>query len=207
MPSLHIARWLAENGWASRLVVIAFGAFVVGDNVNAVLGSRLRGAPVFEQAAEGEASRAPQRVEVTPSFRAMAERNLLAARRAPVEPRPPDVSSPCRLGAQVRGTLVAANRPQWSMALINIGNAGTQVFTINEGSNRLDDDAVLVAIHSREVVIRRGDRLEHCGEDSVPVPSPSALPRIGAMMQIDDGITQISETEYRVGLRRGPGVR
>jgi general secretion pathway protein C len=105
------------------------------------------------------------------------------------------------LAAAVRATLVAQSAPEWSMAVIyDNASRETQVYSINEGSNQVTDDAVLVDVRSREVVVRRRDRFELCqceGDDS------KARPRVASRSTVSstsggEGITKVSETQYTV---------
>ena len=102
--------------------------------------------------------------------------------------------------AAVRATLVAEQAPEWSLAVIyDNASRETQVFSINEGSSQITDDAVLVDVRSREVVVRRRDKFELCrceGDDNKGRPAIAA--RSSAKSAAGEGITKVSETQYTV---------
>ena len=214
---------LRQHGWAVNLLFVATGAFFVASGVNAVVERQIRMVPALEdvpppapRAATGGSSRQP--------LSALAERNLMALKRENLTPAseaagsPTAVSGrnfteselqPCSLSATLRATIVA-DEPEWSMALlVNNNTREPQMYTINEGGNQISDDAFLVAIRSREVVVRRRDHFERCsGEGDLPAPTAAPVAMAQSGFNGEDppdptpgdmtGVTKLSETEYKV---------
>jgi general secretion pathway protein C len=223
MISTRIAVFMRLNGWVLNLGFLALGSYFLASAANAVVARKIRLIPTVDDASP--VSLLPQSLAFSqkPQFAVMAERNLLGLKREALSSAesaqnaaPNQVSGrnfkeselqPCTLNAIVRATLVADN-PEWSMAvLLNNATHEPAVFTINDGSNMIADDAVLVAVRSREVVVRRRDHFERCqGEGemaSVQPPPVVAEPIYGgdpADPNPNDmtGVTKLSETDYRV---------
>ena len=217
----QIARALRQHGWALNLLFVALGSYFVASAVNAVVARHIREVPSLDDlpapTPRQSASEGPQRQALS----ALAERNLLALKRENLGPatessgQPSAVSGrdfteselqPCSISSTLRATIVA-DQPEWSMALlVNNASRDPQMYTINEGGNQIADDAYLVAIRSREVVVRRRDHFERCsGEGDLPAPNaPTPVvsaygdeppPPIPGDMT---GVTKLSETDYRV---------
>jgi len=119
----------------------------------------------------------------------------------------PSKLKPCTLTNQLRGTLVAEGNPEWSMAMVYTnGERETQVFTVNDGSNKIQDDATLVDVLDRAIVVRRRDHFERCSSDQ-DAP-PVAAPAMSSAAVSDDGggpvggdmtgVTKLNETQYNV---------
>jgi general secretion pathway protein C len=186
---------LAGYGWLSRLFFIAAGAYVLAGGVNALVRRQVRAGSYDIALREAPASKLAPRHDVLGSLAAIAERNLFGARRDEVSapPRRADRAvSACSMGGRLRGTLVA-DRPDWSIAVLD-----GETFSTNAGSNRLADDAVLIAIHRREILVERNDSLERCALDEPDRP----LAHLGGVVATsDDGVRLFSAGEYRVRRR------
>ena len=224
--SARIASFVRGNAWLPNLIFIAVGAYFLAGSINAVVAKAIRPIPSVDDApAPPVPPAAGARAHVP--LQALAERNLFGVKResltsggesqAPQEPAY-DLTlkefkeaelQPCTVSALLRATLVA-DEPEWSMAIV-VKNDTRQpaAYTINPGSNAIADDAIVVAIRSREIVVRRRDHFERCtGEGDVaggglaaPAPAPPlmagdepASPVPGDM----SGVTRLSATDYRV---------
>ncbi|MBI5509541.1 MAG: PDZ domain-containing protein [Deltaproteobacteria bacterium] len=228
MLTARIAAFLKEHGWLLNLLFILIGAYFVAGAANAVVARSIRVMPSLEsmpQAASKVGS--VGRVSRSASFQAMAERNLLGVKREQLQPvtaAPDQIAAgnagckdfreeqlkPCTLAATVRGTLVADDLPEWSMAVILDNTTHEpEVFNINEGTNKIADDAFLCQVRSRAIVVQRRDHVELCaveGEGANPAPTTlaSATPPIVAPAEGGDeggggpGVTKVSETQYTV---------
>ena len=213
MLGMRIAALLRANGWVINLVFIALGAYFVAGAANAVVARSIRVVPSADDklgAAPAVPALAPARV----GFTQIADRNLFGVRRenihrtpeASAEPtaNPNDVRS-CTVQLNVRATLVADNAPEWSMAVLFVNNdAG--VFSINPGANQVTDDAILVSVEERAVVLRRRDHYERCFADIEGAPASMApvAAAAPASTPVDPqpgdmtGVTRISDTQYNV---------
>ncbi len=219
MMGMRIATLLRQNGWALNLVFIALGAYFVAGAVNAVVARAIRVVPT----ADDRASMAPTGplVPTRQAFGAIADRNLFGVKREQLNPEAAggaaeptlvsgrdyrwDQLKPCTLTANIRATLVADGAPEWSMAVLFVNNE-TGVYSINDGSNKITDDAVLVDVLDRTIVVRRRDHFERCTADiegaqptmtaMAPVPPPAQ----GGDVPGGDttGVTKISDTQYKV---------
>jgi general secretion pathway protein C len=219
----RIAALVRSNGWALPLVFIALGAYFVAGAVNAVLARSIRVVPTADDMFSSGMSSSPL-LPTRQAFGAIADRNLFGVKRevlnpggaqgAAAEPNlvsgrnyDPSNLKPCSLTVNVRATLVADGAPEWSLAVLFVNN-DNQVFSVNEGSNKISDDAYLVDVLERAVVVRRRDHFERCAADSdttgtalaamaTPQPQPSVGP--GELNPNDmTGVTKISDSQYRV---------
>ena len=222
MNNARIASLLRRNVWWMDLTVIALVAYFAASICNAALAWNVGKLPDVDEAAPQRAAELPRqnlgrRVPLTQ----FAERNLLGLRRESLAPVPgvaqadqPVVDltartfkesdlQPCTVNAVIRGTMVA-DRPEWSMAVV-VRNDTHEPAVLNaqEGHNAIFEDAIIVAIRSREVIVRRRDHFERClGEgDAAPAPVAAATPQpeeAGAGSGEVTGVTRVSNTDYRV---------
>ena len=226
MVSARIASFLRNNGWVLNLIFVALGAYFIAGAANAMVARSIRVVPSVDDVPVNVMPLAPPTQHLT--FTSIAERNLLVLKRevvtnaeAALNAAPAMVTGrdfkeeelqPCSVQVTLRATLVA-DQPEWSIAVVvNNTTREPTVFSINEGSNSIADDAVLVAVRSREIIVRRRDHFERClGEGENPGAAPvSASLNAGAAASIGSdeppapipgdmtGVTKMSETEYRV---------
>lgn len=223
MLSARLAASLKEHGWVLNLLFIILGAYFVAGAANAVVARGIRVVPSLDEASAAPAKTGGvARAQKSSTFVAMAERNLLGVKREQLVPTAeaagPETIVGCRdfreenlktctLTATVRGTLVADDFPEWSMAIILDGNTKEPtVFNINEGTNKIADDATLCQVRSRAVVVQRRDHVELCpveGEGTNPQTTvASAAPPIAAPSEGGEeggaGVTKVSDTQYTV---------
>ena len=224
MDKARIASLLRNNGWALDLLVIVLCAYFCAGTLNAVLARAIRPVPTVEDTLAPSAS-APTRAAIRVPLRELAERNLLALKReslAPVAggsdgaPEQPQADltlktfresdlKPCTIAGVLRGTLVADN-PELSLAVVVRNDTREPAaYSIKEGSNMIADDAVLVAVRSREIVVRRPDHFERCdGEGELPgAPQVNTIVPVNAdgppgNSQEVTGVTKLSATDYKV---------
>ncbi len=222
--SHRFASLLRRHDWVLNLIFIGAGAYFVAGAINAVVGHWLRVVPEASDVAATAPARST-RPSGHPVLRQAAARNLLGLKREEVSPQAdqpaavPEVSGrdfkeselhPCTVGAVLRATLVADAAPEWSLAvMLNNATRETQVYSINEGQNKIAEDAVLVAIRSREVVVRRRDHFERCLGEGEGAAAPPMMPAAAAVVPAGDdpanlvpgdmtGVTKFSETDYKV---------
>ena len=220
----RLAAFLKEHGWVLNLLFIAMGAYCVAGAANAILARELQQLPSVEDASFMSASGSQHGQALTHvHFTATAERNLFGLRReelqAPAAGGAGDDGSgeggapgaalgshfteqdlkPCTLGFTLRATLVALNHPEWSSAvLVDNTTRETEVFSINEGSNTLGADGTLVAIRSREVVVRRSDHFERCLADGESASSAQVTMAAPGEEGGESGVNRISESQYTI---------
>lgn len=223
MLSTRIASFLRSNGWVLNLVFMALGSYFVAGAANAVVARSIRLIPTVDDVMPAMPVSTANNAKVP--LGATAERNLLALKRETMaagggaaaqaeaamavgrEFKESELQ-PCTMPATLRATLVADGAPEYSMAVV-VNNATREpaVFTINDGSNQISDDAWLVAVRSREVVVRRRDHFERClGEgDTAQAPPSSPMPTVAQSDEPpspnpDDmtGVTKLSDSDYRV---------
>mgnify|MGYP006270776385 CR=1 FL=1 len=229
MLATRIATLLKSYGWVLNLLFIALGAYFVAGAVNAVVARKVRTIPTVEDMQNNRGRRASNKQTRAPTaLTAIASRNLFGAKREDLEALEeqekqakqeqeqeaitgrdydPAELEPCSLPISVRGTLVAEGAPEWSMALIYVNNEReTKVFTINEGANEIDDDAALVDILDRQIVVRRRDHFERClaeGEEKER-PRRRTRKRRRSRRRDDDsggggrGVKRVSSNEYKI---------
>lgn len=223
MNNARIASLLRKNVWWMDLTFIGLVAYFVASTCNAALAWNVGQAPDVDDAPLAAETAA---VRPSPGHRVplaqFAERNVLALKRETLAPTPgvaaaeqpvSDLSArnfkdaelqPCTVNATVRGTMVA-DRPEWSMAVVVRNDTHEpSVYNAQEGHNAIFDDAIIVAIRSREIVVRRRDHFERClGEGDAP-PAPAVAPVAAAAEEGAPasgeitGVTKVSNTDYRV---------
>jgi general secretion pathway protein C len=223
MLSARIAASLKEHGWILNLLFILLGAYFVAGAANAVVARSIRVVPSLDDAPIAPTkSSSLSRGQRNTTFAAMADRNLLGVKREQLVPTVTtgvadqavvgcrdfreEQLKPCTLTATVRGTLVADDFPEWSMAIVIDNNTkDPMVFNINDGTNKIADDAFLCQIRSRAIVVQRRDHVELCpveGEGANPLPTvASAAPPITADTAGEEGgpgVTKVSDTQYTV---------
>ncbi len=212
---------LKQYGWALNLVFLFTGAYFAASAVNSVLAGKIRGVPSFDstQTTTPRSARRhmPQSIQrLDPKyFQAIAARNLFAAKRENLDPVVDEVTEAntvidltdlrkCTMPASLRGTLVADNAPEWSLAVIYVNSTKkSDVFSINEGSNEISTGLMLHEIRDRAVVVQRNDHLELCqaeGEgDSGIKGKPGARVSASSKSGADDGsVRKVSESEYEI---------
>jgi general secretion pathway protein C len=152
----------------------------------------------------------------------IAERNLFGVKREELNPqaalataepgallgtdyREADLK-PCTVQAALRGTLVA-DAKEWSIAIaVSPTTKEPEVYSANDGSNKLADDATIVDIRPREIVVRRRDHFELCtaeGETATPTLAATTTPPAGDEGAAPttgggEGVTKVSDTQYEV---------
>lgn len=229
MMSTRFASLLRANGWVLNLVFLACGAYFVAGAANTVVARSIRVVPSIDDTANFASPTAGAAAPQHLLFGSIAERNLLALKRETITPPGQAASASaaptvvqgrdfkeselqtCSMGATLRATLVADGTPEWSMAII-VSNTTHEpaVYSINEGYNTIADDAVLVDVRSREIIVRRRDHFERClGEGEVSNAPPAGAPPV-LVPQVSGeepaqptpgdmtGVTKLSETEYNV---------
>jgi general secretion pathway protein C len=224
MDKARIASLLRNNGWALDLAVIALCAYFFAGTANAMLARALRPVPNAEDSLTPVTAQ-PARMQARAPLKEMAERNVMRLKRETLAPPPgsapggaPDqpVSdltlknfrenelAACTMAGVLRATLVA-DKPELSVAVIVRNDTREpQAYTINDGQNNIADDTILVAIRSREVVIRRRDHFERCdGEGELPAQAtPNTIAASGdgppGTSGEVTGVTKMSPTDYKV---------
>lgn len=221
MLSTRIAAFLRHNAWALNLVFLALGSYFVAGATMTLAAPAIRVIPSLDDVPIIQAP-VPRLPAARGAFSALAERNLLALKREQLTQSQAvsasvstDVSGrdfkdselrPCTISASLRATLVA-EVPEWSAAvLLNNVTHETGVFSINDGDNEIAEDVVLVAVRSREIVVRRRDHFERClgeGEGGTGAPAIVATPMYGDEPPALDptdmrGVTKLSENDYRI---------
>jgi general secretion pathway protein C len=228
MLSTRVTSLIRRYGWLSNLVFIFLSTYFCARAANALLARRLSVIPSVNDAFLAPPAAPPTNGGQPPSFAQIAERNLFGLKRenlTPVEESGPAVEhrvtgrafkeselQACGIQAVVRATLVAED-PERSIAVIlHPLTRDPTLYTINDGTNEIAEDAVLVAVRHREVVVRRRDHFELCkgeGETSganaavsvIPEPpmmnSPSGDPADPNPSDMT-GVTKLSETDYRI---------
>ena len=223
MNNARIASLLRKNVWWMDLVVVGLVAYFVASICNAALAWNVQRLPSVDDpppAAELARAKVPPGPRI--ALNTFAERNLLGLKREDLAPVPgaavadqPVVDltardfkeselQACTVNATVRGTMVA-DRPEWSMALVVRNDTREPaIYTAQQGHNAIFDDAIVVAIRSREVIVRRRDHFERClGEGDAPPPPPvQAAPAVADEPQAGGGevtgVTKMTATDYRV---------
>lgn len=198
MSGARIVALVKANGWAVNLLFILIGSYFVAGAANSVVARGIRVVPSALAATSSGPSRA-----VGPNkggsvdYLAMAARNLFGAKREEIHPvleAPIDSDEiamdldfvetelrKCTVPASLRATLVAEDAPDWSMAVVySTTTRETAVYSINEGFNKITDDATLIEVRSREIIVRRRDHFERClaeGEGGAAAKGAPARPR------------------------------
>lgn len=224
---------LKSYGWATNLVFIGLGAYSVAQTANQVVAQKLRVIPNIDDTTLApppksdaqNSPNSPNSVDEEKTFAAIAQRNLMNAKREELHPVPdatlePVVDptddtfneadlKPCTMPGALRGTIVA-NRTPWSVAVIfNNTTHEAEVYSTNPGSNEIAPDTRLLEIRYRAVVIRRKDHAELCeSEINTPaVGAPMAASLADApdgdeppqpQAPTGDGVRKVSDTDYEV---------
>lgn len=216
-PRILVA--LRPYGWLLPALLWIIGARIVAKSLNILFAAYLTVIPTINTRAA--VIRPPEITAVLEPMMYLAERNLMGVKREQLNPADEKASQdshlatgsnfreedlqPCSAPVTLRATLVA-DLAEWSMAVVlNNNTREPGIFTINTGSNQIAEDVVLVAIRSREIVVRRRDHFERClgeGESGTPSPvtaGPSPMVPGGEPSGADTGgVTKLSETDYRV---------
>lgn len=202
---------MKQYGWGLNLVFIALGAYFIAGAASAVVARAIRIVPSVDDvsAAQGKAPPPPR---PKASLASIATRNLFGVKREDLSPKPVDEESsteaavdfdgkelkPCTLGATLSATLVSADLPEWSVAvLVNNTTHEPEVYSINDGHNQIADDATLVDVRYREVVVRRRDHFELCSTEG-NVPPPVAAPAGTSEEPSGDGVNKVSDTQFDI---------
>jgi len=220
MVTARIAAYLKNNGWFLNLVFIALGSYFVGGTVNAIVAEEIRLLPNSDQTL-GRSGKPDKGLSSRKSaFVAMADRNIMALKRENLQPvvenaqdslpnqagefDESEVKS-CSLPISVRATLVADN-PQWSIAMIyNNSSRDVDAYSIRLGNNLVVDDAELVEVRSREIIVRRASHYERCLADAeAPKAGRRNSSNSKSTKKVKDdgdrskGVTKVSETDYNI---------
>lgn len=185
MVAYRIISALKTYGWLVNLVLIAAGSYFVAGAANTVVAQSIRVVPSADDAATPAPRRKSSRRGNAATFTRISERNLFGAKKDPeIDPaalaaadavdersalsdtyNDADLKK-CSLSAALRATLVAEGNPQWSMAVVYSNTAREpNVYSINPGQNEISDDATLVEIRNRAIVVRRTEHYELCSAD------------------------------------------
>lgn len=195
MTGGRIVSWIKAHGWAVNLLFILIGSYFVAGAANSVVARSIRVLPTVEDEARSQKNQGRRSLQGDKvDYRAMASRNLFGALRENISPVAAVVEEDgnldddaeidyndlrdCTLATSLRATLVAEGAPRWSLAVVysnSTREAG--VFSINTGANEIQDDAILVEVRDREIIVRRRDHFERClaeGEGEAPSNQPRA---------------------------------
>jgi len=224
----QILGFLKNHGWVLNLIFVFLCTYSVADTVNALVARELRNAPASASGFKGKARTQAQKQAPKKELKSLAARNLFAAQRedldpvldAPVTPEAEVIQSnvdsdfdeselkDCSLSGTLRGTLVADDAPEWSMAVFySNADKDTHVYTLNPGSNDFNDGATLVEIRRSSIVVRKNDHFELCNAESVAKPSlsrssPQRKPsKSSEKSDGSSGVQKVSDTEYRIDRR------
>lgn len=151
--------------WTVNLAFLAMGAWLLAGTINVVIAHKLRALPSFAVRAPKNKHRGGLHNKISENNHIIVDRNYFnSAMAEPVAESGPDISEqsakdlmagegqPSDLRAALVGTVVAAD-PKWSLALItDLTSSETDAYRVG---NNLMDEARLVAILSRKVVINR----------------------------------------------------
>jgi general secretion pathway protein C len=222
MNIARAATFLKDHNWILNAVFVFAGSYFVAGAVNAFVAKTVRILPSIDDPSIVMKAPVKKTIMRDMEFKNIADRNLLGVKRENLEPatvgedgggplvyNPNDLKA-CTLQATLRATMVADERPEWSMAiLVNPSTQEPQVYSINPGSNQIADDATLVDVRNREIVVRRRDHYEICrGEgEGAAVPNMSVPPIEEPTAQGDEtpnfavsatGVQKVSETQYNI---------
>src|SRR5262249_50095184 len=143
----------------------------VGNIANVFIYRSLRELPSADTPVKRVVS-APAGPLATPAtmVKSILDRNLMAARREDMNPKPveapkPEESNkvvPCTIAANIVG-VIAGNRPEWSYVVYRDTKAGdTGVFTPRDGRNKLPGDITLLEVRPGEARFRKDGHIEQC---------------------------------------------
>ena len=224
MGGLAIIGLLREHGWVLNLVLIALGAYFVAGAANAVVGRAIRVVPTAADVGAKSGAARP-RAHGAPSnekLASIAARNLFGALQENLSPINAEAEGEeqeslvsgreykyedlkkCTIPGAVRATLVAEDAPEWSMAVVYLNSdRETQIFNINDGSNAIASDAVLVDVLSREIVVRRRDHFELCkaedeGQATTVRARPRPTPGAGSEEEPSGEISKTGDDKYTI---------
>ena len=223
MVTARIAAYLKNNGWVLNLVFIALGSYFVGGAVNAVVAEEIRLLPNANQNAANSSRPSKGLSSRKAAFTSMAERNIMALQRENLQPVADTVEEStasqagefdesevksCSLPISVRATLVSDN-PEWSIAMVyNNSSRDVEAYSIRPGNNLVVDDAELVEVRSREIIVRRASHYERCLADAESKgkgrrETPRSSKSSSKTVKDDDGdrskgVTKVSETDYNI---------
>lgn len=153
---------LARHGWISPIFMIAALAYLLVDAAGALVRPNASSSGHDVAGPEVRLSDAARRHDALRSLGAMAARGLGVGRDA-VSPPPSvqgDTARNCARGS-ARGTR-GAQHQGGSVPAVGCGAA-----RLDTGSHPLADDAVLVAIHRSEILVRRAEQLECSAVDDL----------------------------------------
>lgn len=155
--------------WILNLLFLLLGAWLLAGTVNAVIAHKLRPVPTIPTKPVSTVRQQPTMGQE--DNQVVVERNLFNSALAQPQEVPQEEQEPAddpgQLGNQgqpsdIRASLVGtvvASEPRWSMAMItDLTAAETSIYRIGDS---LLDEATVVAVLSRRVVIRRGGSLEY----------------------------------------------
>ena len=226
MLSTRMAGLVRRHGWWFNAISVAWIGYFAARAAIAMVAHGLRVIPSVDDAFLAPPAPPPSSPQHHARFSAIAERNLLGLKHENLQPQQAEAAAeehrvsgrefkeselqPCSVNAVVRATLVAED-PAASLAVIlHPLTREPTIYTINDGSCDLAEDAVVVAVRNREVVIRRRNHFERCkgeGESASASPAISVVPEpplLGGGEPADpspndmSGVTKVSETDYRV---------
>ena len=229
----QIAGFLKNNSWIMNLVFILFGSYYIASTVNTVIGHNLRALPTSNSNQNGNKFSTTNKPKKNEKLSNIATRNLFGAKREVLKPQETEITpeensfvgneygeeelQSCSVPISLRATLVSSKKPEWSIAVIyNNSKRETEVYSVIDGKNQILDDATLVEVRSREIIVRRNDHFERClaeGEDDKNKGSgrnnkkpkfsnSSSKKQQSKSSESDDkvgsGVTKVSDTEYHV---------
>lgn len=226
MNSVRIASLIRSNSWLLDLVFIGLSSYFLAGSINTLVARSIRVTPSVDdvvsptgQSGQASARQAP--------LVAIAERNLMGLKREQLAatqetggPQEPsfDLSvktfseaelQPCTLAAQLRATILADNPLESWALIVRNDTREPQVVSLADGENKIAEDAILVAVRRREIIVRRRDHFERCtgeGDGPATAPPPTVYqasaggddmpqaPIPGDMT----GVVRLSGTEYKV---------
>ena len=228
MIRTRIAQILNRNFWLLNLLILGAVAYSSAGIVRDVLGHELRIVPERAEAApklgQRVKSRAPSRVLLS----AISQRNLFGTKRENLSPEElveaslednlgessgefsEDQIENCSLPITVKAIGIA-NRLEWSIEVVeNNSTRETITYGFGDAGVFVEEGAELIEIRNEEIIVKRNGRYEKCelkksGKGSsgraVPKLSSSASKRGDSGGRGENGVTQVSDTEYRVERR------
>ncbi|MBW1808666.1 MAG: hypothetical protein JRJ87_10775 [Deltaproteobacteria bacterium] len=163
--------------WTLNLVFIAAGAWLLAATLNIIYEHELRPTLEYSHPLE-ETIATPQLDKNFQRNQIVVDRNYfesaLAKKNDPPKPPNPPPSSPgvlSQLRASLVGTIVASES-DWSMAVI--ADLARSEVAVYRNRDTLLEEAVIVAIHSRVIILERQGRREYLTLDEDPKPRAPA---------------------------------
>jgi general secretion pathway protein C len=217
---------------AIYLMVVASGIYSVANTFTASIAHMMTEVPTVSEETPITAAGETRIPELNATF--IAERNLLHLERAPLPKKEAEAAptvavptlpgtdfkeselQPCNLPVVLRGTLVVDGHPDASIAIMSSNNQDTEshAYLLKEGRNQITEDATLVAIRPREIIVRRTDHFERCfGEGevaSVTVPQDDGPQESASAQNTEEeaesansseeaqGVVKVSQGHYRL---------